>query len=86
MECPRQVGGFLTRHRIHDQQHFIGAHGFFDLHQLRHHRLVDLQPSCRVDNHRIDAVGFGFLNPLTGNLDRAGIAAHLKHGYADLLA
>ena len=81
-----QVGGFLTDHGIHHQQDFVGLHGVFDLHQLAHHRLVNLQATGGVNQHGVKAFGLGFFDPLAGNFHGADLGSQIENGDVDLFA
>ena len=86
VESSGQLGGLLADHRIHDQQDFIRLHRFADTNHLFHHRLIDLEASGRVDQHRVEAPIPPLLDPSGGDLLRAGTVAQTEDLHADLAA
>ena len=63
------VDGVLPGHGVDDQQDFVGGDGLFDLLQLFHQPVVDLQAAAGVDNSPVDAKLLRPLQAGPGHLD-----------------
>ena len=62
------VDGFLTGHRIHHQQHFVGLRRLLDGGELPHERIVDLQAARGIDDDDVEAFVPGMLDRGLGEL------------------
>src|SRR2546430_1633274 len=62
------VDGFLTSHRIRDEQHLFGLSLFADRGDLLHHVFVNLETTCCVDDHNISVVSHSRQHTISGDL------------------
>jgi len=75
----------LAGHGVRHKEEFIGLGGFFKARKLRHHRLVDLEPSGGVDYQGVDKVLFGPVHSAPENLYGIRCAFFFIHGNPDLV-
>ncbi len=76
----------LTRHGVHDQEHFIRLGHFVDLTELLHQGFVDMEPACGIDQQIVITVVLRMLQSLTCNFNRTVALGKSEHRYLDLFA
>ena len=82
-ECLRNVDGFLSCHRVDDQDRGIHIDRSLDIAELLHHALVDLQTACRVDEDHIVAVLLRMRNSGFYDIDGILSVSHRKDRHTD---
>src|SRR4051794_2359147 len=70
VECGCDVHGFLTGHRVDDEQRVRRLHRVAHMPQLVHELRVDLEPARRVHDHDVLAQARGFVQRTLGDGDR----------------
>ncbi len=83
MEGPRRVHGILARHRGDHKKDLVRFDGRFHGLDLAHHFLIDVQPSCGVENDDIAGTLARLVEGVCRDLDRSS-APLRKHGYLNL--
>ena len=86
VEGRRHVDRLLTGHCIDHEKRVAGIGSRLDLHQFLHQRLVDLQPSRRVDDDGVGLMPGRFLESLPADINRVAGALPHHHGHLNLLA
>ena len=82
----RHIDGFLAGGCIQHQQGFLRFDQVAQADQLLHQRLINVQPSGRVEDERVAVVGAGELQRLAGDALHVRLALPREHGQAGLLA
>ncbi len=85
IEFTGALDGVLPGHRVGDVQQVRRLHGVLDRVQFLHQLLVDVEPACGVDDHRIEALGLGLGERAPGSCDRLH-RFRREHAHVGLLA
>ena len=83
VEGLRGVHRVLTGHRVDDEQNLVRLHRRLDCLELVHQRLVDMQPTCSVEENHVVSVPDGVGDGSLRNIDRVCLP-HLKNGDIEL--
>ena len=80
------VYSILTGHRIHYEQNFVRIDGLLNSGNLVHHFFVYSQAPGGIDDYKIIAFGFGFLDGILGNDYRIFAVRFRVHRYVNLFS
>ena len=86
VEGTRELGGLLTDHRIHDEQHLVRLHRRTDAHHLLHHLGVDLEATGGIHQKGVEALLFGLRQTGGGDGLWFGISTETEDLNTDLPA
>ncbi|GIX60788.1 nucleoside diphosphate kinase [Babesia caballi] len=85
VELAQLVDGVVPHQRLADEEQQVGVVDVDQLGQRRHQRLVVLHAAGRVDQHGVEAVGAGVLQPLAADGRGVLAVAPLKQLHAQLV-
>ncbi len=77
MEGLCRVHGILARHRVHDKQNLVGGGLLLDRGDFLHHRFIDMQAPCRIDDDRITDVFAGEVDGVRCDLHGPRFPVHV---------
>ena len=82
----RDVDGILAGHRVRDENRLDRGNSLLHIDELSHHRLVNLEASGRIDNHRVVSVLLRERKSALRHLHGIFLAVLKVHGNVYLLA